>query len=211
MTARGIREHNLPLPPIAHLMPPPRSLLPFSWGAMSETTASSSLQELLERWVKTGTASPPESVFTCTIATSPIVLREDGFGSFRGVPALSILCRGCEADTFMPLSNCAAAVDWKTPLALSGGVAALALLQAQGLSELSGGGATSPPVFFTDLASHFLCCRMVRGHMHYYVGAAGRKLSLEEGVGLLRHFLLLDQEREAAYLAGLHSTAVRED
>jgi len=51
---------------------------------------------------------------------------------------------------------------------------------------------------------------MVREDMHYYVGAAGRKLSLEEGVGLLRHFLLLDKEREAAYLAELHSTAVGE-
>ena len=214
MTARRIKEHNLALPPIAHLMPPPRSLAPFSWGAMGETTASPRLLELLERWVKTGAATPLENVFRdvqSLAAHSPLEVGELGIGRFKGVPALAILCHGCEADTIIPLSNCAAAVDWRTPPALSGGVAAQALLQALGLSEISGGGSSSPPVFFTDLASHFLCCRMVREDMHYYCGAAGRKLSLEEGVGLLRHFLLLDKEREAAYLANLHSTAVGEN
>jgi hypothetical protein len=195
-------------------MPLPRSLVPFSWGATRETTASPSLLKLLERWVKTGTASPAENVFRdvqSLVAHSPLEVREPGIGRFKGVPDLAILCHGCEADTIIPLSNCAAAVDWKTTPALSGGVTAQALLQSLGLSEISGGGSSSPPVFFTDLASHFLCCRMVREDMHYYVGAAGRKLSLEEGVGLLRHFLLLDKEREAAYLADLHSTAVGEN
>ena len=213
MAARHIKEHNLALPPIAHLMPPPRSLVPFSWGVMRETTASPSLLKLLERWVKTGTASPPENVFRdvqSLAAHSPLEVREPGIGRFKGVPDLAILCHGCEAGTIIPLSNCAAAVDWKTTPALSGGVTAQALLQSLGLCEISGGGASSPPVFFTDLASHFLCCRMVREDMHYYVGVAGKNLSLEEGVGLLRHFLLLDKERELAYLAGLQSTAVGE-
>jgi hypothetical protein len=214
MAARHIKEHNLALPPIAHLMPLPPSLVPFSWGAMRETTASPSLLKLLERWVKTGTASPPKNVFRdvqSLAAHSPLEVRELGIGRFKGVPDLAILCHGCEAGTTTPLSNCAAAVDWKTTPALSGGVTAQALLQSLVLCEVSGGGAASPPVFFTDLASHFLCCRMVREDMHYYVGVAGKNLSLEEGVGLLRHFLLLDKEREAAYLADLHSSAVGED
>jgi hypothetical protein len=192
MAARHIREHNLQLPPIAHLMPFPRSLVPFPWGALRETTASPSL---LEQWVKTGTPPPPENLFLdvqSLAGHSPLEVREPGIGRFKGVPDLAILCCGCEADTLLPLSNCAAAVHWRTPAALSSGVAAQALLQSLGLCEISGGGASSPPIFFTDLASHFLCCRTVREDMHYYVGAAGRKLSLEEGVALLRHFLLLD-------------------
>jgi hypothetical protein len=212
MAARQIREHNFALPPIAHLMPPLHSLVPFFWGTSREATASPSLLKLLERWVKTDTASPPENVFrdVQTLAShSPLEVSEPGIGRFRGVPDLAILCQGCNADSIIPLSNCAAAVDWKTTTALLGNVTAQALLQSMGLREISGGGASSPPVFFTDLASHFLCCRMVKEDMHYYVGADGRKLSLEEGVGLLRHFLLLDKEREMAYLSNLNTfTAV---
>jgi hypothetical protein len=212
MAARHIREHNLALPSIVHLMPPLNSLVPFFWGTSRETTASPSLLKLLESWVKTDTASPPENVFRdvqILASHSPLEVLEPGIGRFKGVPDLAILCNGCEAHTIIPLSNCAAAVDWKTTTALSGNVTAQAFLQSMGLSEISSGGASSPPVFFTDLASQFLCCRMVKEDMHYYVGANGRKLSLEEGVGLLRHFLLLDKEREVAYLSNLNTfTAV---
>lgn len=199
-------ERSLELPPIAHLMPPPRSLVPFPWGAEREATASPSLLQLLQRWVE----AEDETVFLDVpgvAARSLLVTREPGIGSFKGVPDLTILRHGCRAHCARPLSHCAAAVDWRTPAEMSGRVTGQVFLQALALSEIAAADAPSPPVFFTDLASQFLCCRVFSGGMLFYEGAAGRQLSLEEGVGLLRHFLLLDKARGVANLAGVHCKA----
>ena len=56
-------------------------------------------------------------------------------------------------------------------------------------------------MFFTDLKTHFLCYIMSGGFLCCFRGADGtNNLSLAEGVGLLRHFLLQDMENKGSRL-----------
>ncbi len=98
-----------------------------------------------------------------------------------------------------PISNCAVAVDWKTPLALKEGVKQQGALQVLALSEYNANGA--PPIFFTDLKTHFWCYMKSGGFVCCFRGADGtNNLSLAEGVGLIRYFLLLDIQNKYSRL-----------
>jgi hypothetical protein len=199
LTARGINERDdLPLPPINHLKPAAASLTPFAWQAgTKETAAAPALLALLELWVKSDFMPALQHAFLDVqdlAVHSPLVISEPGVGNFKGVSDMAILRDYVAASGVLsPLSNCAAAVDWKTPTALKKGVKQQAALQVLALSEFNGGEA--PPVFFTDLKTHFLCFIMRDGFLCCFRGADGtNNLSLAEGVGLIRHFLLQDME-----------------
>ena len=198
LTSRGIHERdNLPLPLIDHLKPA-ASPTPFSWPPnIEETAASPALLELLERWVKSDSMPALEHAFMDVqdlAGVSPLVIFEPGVGNFKGASDMVILRQYAAASSVLsPLSNCAVAVDWKTPTALKRGVKQQAALQVLALSEFNGGEA--PPVFFTDLKTHFLCYIMRGGFLCCFRGADGtNNLSLAEGVGLIRFFLLQDME-----------------
>ena len=204
LTSRCINERdNLPLPPIEHLKPA-ASLTPFDWPpSPKETAAAPALLTLLERWVKSDSAPALEHAFLDVqdlAVHSPLVICEPGVGNFKGVSDMVILRHYVAASSVLsPLSNCAVAVDWKTPAALKRGVKQQAALQVLALSEFNGGEA--PPVFFTDLKTHFLCYIMSGGFLCCFRGADGtNNLSLAEGVGLLRHFLLQDMENKGSRL-----------
>jgi hypothetical protein len=204
LTARAIYERdNFPLPPIARLKPD-ASLTPFPWPlGTKETAAAPELLLLLERWVKSGFTPALEHAFVDVqdlAAHSPLVINEPGVGNFKGVSDVAVLRHSvAAAGVLSPLSNCAIAVDWKTPTALARGVKPQAALQVLALSEFRG---VAAPVFFTDLQSHFLCYTLSGGSLCCYKGANGtNKLSLAEGVGLIRYFLLQDLEGGASPLA----------
>ena len=209
--ARDIHERDLPLPPIDHLKPATR-LIPYVW-AQTMTAAARDLQLLLERWVKSGSAPALEHAF-CDVQSlaphSPLVIHELGVGTFKGVSDMVVLCHGVSAGRLMsPLANCAVAVDWKTPAALAKGVRQQAALQVLGLAHLAGEYSQPPPVFFTDLKSHFLCFCLTGRTLGCYVGADGTNcLSLEEGVGLVRYFLQQDRVMEVARIAAAVAASV---
>jgi hypothetical protein len=175
---------------------------------MKETTAAPALLELLTRWVKSDYLPVLEQDFMDVqdlAAHSPLVISEPGVGNFKGIPDMAILRHYISASgVTSPLSNCAIAVDWKTPLALKKGVKQQGALQVLALSEYNANGA--PPVFFTDLKTHFWCYTMSEGYVSCFRGANGtNNLSLAEGVGLIRHFLLLDIQNK---LSRLQTTVV---
>jgi hypothetical protein len=210
LAARNVREHDdLPLPlSIKHLKPPSSNLKPFTWrSGVTETAASSTLLQLLERWVKSGATPAMDHAFVDVqglAAHCPLEVNEPGVGHFKGVPDMAILCHGAKAaGTLSPLAACAVAVDWKTPSALAEGVKQQAFLQVLALYQLAGTADEGPPVFFTDLKTHFLCFRLVQGDIYCYEGAAAgtNALSLAEGVGLIRYFLLMDMEKKVSRLA----------
>ena len=204
LISRGINEcDNIPLPPIEHLKPTAR-LNPFAWlPSTKETAAAPALLELLEHWVKSGYMPALEHAFLDVqelSVHSPLVIFEPGVGNFKGASDMVILRHYVAASSVLsPLSNCSVAVDWKTPAALKRGVKKQAALQVLALSEFNGGDA--PPVFFTDLKTHFLCYIMSGDFLCCFRGADGtNNLSLTEGVGLIRYFLLLDMEKKVGCL-----------
>lgn len=212
LTSRSVREHDdLPLPPIERLKPLLSSLTPFPWrSGLTEPAASSRLLLLLEHWVKSGATPAIDHSFADVqglAVHSPLVIHEPGVGNFKGVPDMAILCHGAKAaGTLSPLAVCAVAVEWKTPSALAKGVKQQAFLQVLGLSQLAG--TERPPVFFTDLQTHFLCFRLVGEEIYSYEGASGTNtLSLAEGVGLIRYFLLQDMEKKVSRLAAAVATS----
>ena len=208
LQARRQRERPRQLPPLTHLMPQAASLVPFAWEAgvgEAAAAASPSLLELLGRWLSCGPAPLPPNVLlemSRRADHGALVIREAGVGVFQGMPDLAILCQGQKADASFPLGGSAAVVVWKTPGALA---AARPHATLQALS-------VSAPVFFTDMATHVLCCIEEGESVHFYQGAGGTELlSLAEGMGLLQHFLQLDREREVAReasLGSIHSRAM---
>ena len=213
MAARSVHEHgNLPLPSIEHLKPDPAGLAQFSWrSGVTGPAAAPHLLQRLELWVKSGSPPALDHSFADVqglAVHSPLVVHEPGVGNFKGVPSMVILCKGARAaDTLSPLSACAVAVGWKTPSALAKRLKQQAHLQVLGLSQIAEG-AEGPPVFFTDLKSHFLCYCLVGEAICCYEGAGGNgSLSLAEGSGPIRYLLLRDLDTKARRLAAAVAAA----
>jgi hypothetical protein len=125
---------------------------------------------------------------------APLSIHAEGIGHFHGMTGMVILEHGLiQEEVSSPLSNCVLSVDWKHPSKFNIRNKSIATLQAYAISRLRGSETDSPPIFFTDMSSGFRCWQMVDGKLGLYHGASDSELlSLEEGVALIRYFLVED-------------------
>jgi len=135
---------------------------------------------------------PINNVFADVQRFTPVDFTVEGAGRFTGLPDMMVARDGIvREDELQPLVSAAAlTVDWKTSAAFTkrGRIKAIGSAQAIAYSSYSGF-ERGQPAFITDMATGFRCW-IVADHKLYYMHPDDRDFTLEEGVALIRWFLL---------------------
>lgn len=196
----------LDIPGFRMLLPAPGTVQPYPWaGGQGERDASSALLDRLKAWVTVGMEPPITNLFSDVQAQDPIDFTVDGAGHFTGLPDMMIAHDGIRsADELCSIvSSAAVVVDWKVPAAFAktGKIKAIACTHAIALSSFQGY-TSGQPVFMTDMATGFRAWIVMEGALYFLndndtAGAprsSAHLLSLEEGVALIRWFLIHEGE-----------------
>lgn len=190
---------HLAIPDLHRYAPPAGSLSPHVWRVgVTETSAAPTLLATLRSWVTSGTVPPIHNLFADVQQFTSVDFTVEGAGHFTGLPDMMVARDGVEReDELQPLvSTAALTVDWKTSTAFAKKGIIKAIGSAQAIAYSSYGGfERGQPAYTTDMASGFRCW-MVTGHKLYYLHPNDRDFTLEEGVALIRWFLV----HEAAHV-----------
>ena len=184
---------HLVVPDLLRYAPPARSLSPHVWRVgLTETNAAPTLLTTLRSWVTTDMDPPIDNVFADVQQFTPVDFTVEGAGHFTGLPDMMVARDGVvREDELQPLvSTAALTVDWKTATAFTkrGQIKAIGSSQAIAYSSYDGF-KRGQPAFITDMATGFRCW-MVVDHKLYYLHPNDRDFTLEEGVALIRWFLV---------------------
>ena len=166
---------------------------PFQWRTgLTERTAAPMLLSDLRTWVTDGMVPPIQNLFADVQSFTPVEFTVEGAGHFSGVPDMMVAKDGVgREDELQPLvQNAVLTVDWKTAAAFkkNGQIKAIGSSQAIAYSSYNSF-SHGQPAFMTDMATGFRCWMVVDGKL-YYLHPDNGDFTLDEGVALIRWFLV---------------------
>lgn len=184
---------HLDVPDLHRYAPAAGSLPRHTWRVgTTETNAAPTLLATLRSWVMMDIDPPIHNMFADVQRFTPVEFTVEGAGHFTGLPDMMVAREGvAREDELQPLvSTAVLTVDWKTAVAFAkrGQIKAIGSAQAIAYSSYDGF-MCGQPAFMTDMASGFRCW-MVTDNKLFYLHPNDRDFTLEEGVALIRWFLV---------------------